>query len=189
MSTRNGAELSTLKEEGDDLRQTATFPRASVGNRVFRKSILRHSSSLNPQGSEAGPSSLETTPSSTLQEYKRSSARRPARYASEPSISQIPETPLKNKGKRKAEDLDLTPPDHRISHTTFVIPADHRRKLISDPTHNVSSMILLFQARIFNQSQPALHPPTSTREYDFPRNPRHRLQAILALDLYSNMFH
>lgn len=131
MSARNGVELSTLKEEGDDARQAMTLPRAATGNRVYRKSILRHSSSLNPQDSEAGPSSLETPFTSTPKESRRSSARRPARYASEPSIGQIPETPLKNKGKRKAEDLDLTPPDRRsaLQHTTFVIPSDHRRKI------------------------------------------------------------
>ena len=39
------------------------------------------------------------------------------------------ETPLNNKGKRKAEDVDLTPPDQRTGHhTTFVIPTDGRRE-------------------------------------------------------------
>ncbi len=37
------------------------------------------------------------------------------------------ETPLNHKGKRKAEDVDLTPPDQRTGHhTTFVIPTDAR---------------------------------------------------------------
>ena len=39
------------------------------------------------------------------------------------------ETPTNNKGKRKADDVDLTPPDQRTGHhTTFVIPTDGRRK-------------------------------------------------------------
>ena len=39
------------------------------------------------------------------------------------------ETPVNNKGKRKADDVDLTPPDQRTGyHTTFVIPTDGRRK-------------------------------------------------------------
>ncbi|KAI0684530.1 hypothetical protein BC835DRAFT_1293015 [Cytidiella melzeri] len=130
MSTRNGVELSTLKEEGDDVRQSATLPRAATGSRGYRKSILRHSSSLNQQSPEAGPSSLESAPTSasTPKTSRRTSLRRPSRHASEPIMNQDPETPTSNKGKRKAEDVDITPPDPRLAqHATFVIPADHRR--------------------------------------------------------------
>ncbi|KAI0793020.1 hypothetical protein BC629DRAFT_1287207 [Irpex lacteus] len=132
-----------------------TLPRAATGNRVYRKSILRHSSSLNPQDSEAGPSSLEIPLTSTPKESRRSSARRPARYASEPSIGQIPETPLKNKGKRKAEDLDLTPSDHRtaLQHTTFVIPSDHRRThRQSEPSRIAPSAYQHKRVRLSSQS-------------------------------------
>ncbi|KAI1788844.1 hypothetical protein LXA43DRAFT_974577 [Ganoderma leucocontextum] len=45
------------------------------------------------------------------------------------------ETPLNHKGKRKAEHVDLTPPDQRTGHhTTFVIPTDGRR------SHHVSEV-------------------------------------------------
>ena len=39
------------------------------------------------------------------------------------------ETPTNNKGKRKADQVDVTPPDQRTSHhATFVIPTDGRRE-------------------------------------------------------------
>jgi hypothetical protein len=131
MSVRNGVELSTLREEGDDVRQPVTLPRASTGGRSYRKSILRHSSSVNPEASEAGPSSLPIPSPSTPKASPRPSLRTPGRHASEPSLTQFPETPPSNKGKRKAEEIDHTPPDLRISQrATFVIPANHRRRFI-----------------------------------------------------------
>lgn len=128
MSVRNGVPLSTLKEDIDDVRQSETLPRAATGTRGYRKSILRQSSSLDAQGPEAGPSSLHHGLFVAPTASRRSSLRRPARHASEPTLTKVPETPTK-KGKRKAEDIDLTPPDPRTSHhATFLIPTDHRRE-------------------------------------------------------------
>ncbi|OCH90415.1 hypothetical protein OBBRIDRAFT_597162 [Obba rivulosa] len=50
---------------------------------------------------------------------------RPNRSASEPGLQSVPETPAQKKGKRKAEEVDITPPDHK-QHTTFVLPQTHR---------------------------------------------------------------
>ncbi|KAF7799442.1 hypothetical protein EIP86_010677 [Pleurotus ostreatoroseus] len=118
----------TLKRDGQDLGQPATLPKAT-GVRAYRKSILLSSSS-SAQGPEAGPSSLQMTmassPTSTPTRL-RNSTRRPSRISSEPTLMQVPETPTK-KGKRKAEEIDITPPDQRTApHTTFVIPPGQRR--------------------------------------------------------------
>ncbi|KAI0088596.1 hypothetical protein BDY19DRAFT_890794 [Irpex rosettiformis] len=178
MSARNGVELSTLKEEGDEIRQAVTLPRASIGSRVYRKSILRHSSSLNPQDSDTGPSSLDNALTSTPKESRRSSARRPARYASEPSISQIPETPTKNKGKRKAEDLDLTPPDNRISHTTFVIPPGHRRTHLQSEPSRAPITYQHKRVRLSSQS------PASTPSHSRPGSLQHAAPSFTDSPLY-----
>ncbi|KAI0345601.1 hypothetical protein BDW22DRAFT_894366 [Trametopsis cervina] len=164
MSVRNGAELSTLREEGDDSRQAATLPRAAGGTRGYRKSILRQSSSLNTQGSEAGPSSLQSTPTSSPYPSRRPSLRSPARHASEPTLSQVPETPTSNKGKRKAEDLDVTPPDLRFTqHTTFVIPTDHRRTHHQSEPSRAPSAYQHKRVRLSSQSPAPSPTPTPSR--------------------------
>ena len=118
--------LSTLKEDGGDHgRQSFTLPRPA-GSRTYRKSILRQSSSsMQGQGQEPGPSTQQNmigTPS-----VRKSSMRHPARHSSEPALPSVLETPT-NKGKRKAEEIDLTPPEQKHQHATFIIPVDHRRE-------------------------------------------------------------
>lgn len=128
MSIQDGSS-ATLKTDGHDLGQPATLPKAAVV-RTYRKSILLPSSTTS-QGPEAGPSSLLMTMSSSppsTPSRVRNSQRRPSRISSEPSLMQVPETPTK-KGKRKAEEIDITPPDQRTApHATFVIPDSGQRR-------------------------------------------------------------
>lgn len=169
MSAGNGAQLSTLREDSDDVRQSETLPRAATGTRVYRKSILRQSSSVDTRTPDAGPSSLPQVDPVTPTASRRSSLRRPARYSSEPTLSQVPETPTK-KGKRKAEDIDLTPPDPRnAQHTTFAIPPDHRRQCstsFSSPLSNFSHASK--QVPTINLSRLMHHPLTSENAFDCP---------------------
>ena len=116
----NAGDSSTLDEAGDYGFRSATLPRPA---RTPRKSILRQSSPLALEDPEVGPS---TPFNGASPSPRRSSGRHPARHSSEPALASVLETPTNNKGKRKAEDLDITPPDQRNQHTTFVIPADHR---------------------------------------------------------------
>jgi hypothetical protein len=118
--------LSTLRENGDHGRQSSTLPRPA-GSRTYRKSILRQSfSSMQEHEQEAGPSAQQNVNDSPP--ARRSSMRHPARHSSEPALASVLETPATNKGKRKAEEIDLTPPDQKHHHAKFIIPADHRRE-------------------------------------------------------------
>ncbi|KIP03095.1 hypothetical protein PHLGIDRAFT_121893 [Phlebiopsis gigantea 11061_1 CR5-6] len=117
----NAGDSSTLDEAGDYGFHSATLPRPA---RTPRKSILRQSSPLALEDPEVSSS---TPYNGVPPSPRRSSGRHPARHSSEPALASVLETPTNNKGKRKAEDLDITPPDQRNQHTTFVIPADHRR--------------------------------------------------------------
>lgn len=121
----NAGDSSTLDEAGDYGFYSATLPRPA---RTPRKSILRQSSPLAVEDPEASSS---TPYNGVPPSPRRSSGRHPARHSSEPALASVLEAPTNNKGKRKAEDLDITPPDQRNQHTTFVIPADHRSEYSS----------------------------------------------------------
>lgn len=121
-------DLSPVTEDVDNGHLSATFPRPA-GTRSYRKSILRASPPI-AQGLEAGPSDSQRSPKGTISPPRRLSTRRhPSRHSSEPALASVLETPPSTKrGKRKAEDLDITPPDVRHKqHATFLLPVDHRR--------------------------------------------------------------
>lgn len=130
MSAQNG-EIDTLSTDDLNSRQPATLPRATVP-RAYRKSILRPSTST-PQGPEAGPSSLQSPSPPTTPTRPRTFFRRSLQSSSDPSLMKAPETPVNHKGKRKAEEIDITPPEQRHEqHATFVIPSlGHRREFLS----------------------------------------------------------
>ena len=129
-----------LKENSIDSSHSATFPRATFA-RTYRKSILRHSSSTT-QGPEAGPSSLHSSSPPATPPRPRTSLRQPLGPSSVANGAQLPETPPNHKGKRKAEEIDITPPDPgHVQHTTFAIPSpSHRRKC----TFGLTSIWLIF---------------------------------------------
>ena len=134
--------LSTLREDGDHQgRQSATLPR-SAGTRTYRKSILRQSFATPPgHGQEAGSSVQQQNNVNATPPSRKSSMRHPARHSSEPALPSVLETPANNKGKRKAEEIDLTPPDQKHHHATFVIPSDHRLDSASISSLNFGSTV------------------------------------------------
>ncbi|KAH9891911.1 hypothetical protein C8Q73DRAFT_746908 [Cubamyces lactineus] len=79
-----------------------------------------------------GPSSA-VFPTSPPQTPTPVRVQRTPRTASEPGLRSVSEksvleTPVNNKGKRKAEEVDITPPDQRVGHhATFVLPEGGRR--------------------------------------------------------------
>ena len=118
----NVGDLNTLSEDGDYAFQPATLPRPA---RTPRKSILRQSSPAMQEGQEAGSSNSQRL--NAIPPLRKLNVRHPARHSSEPALSSVPETPTSTKGKRKAEEIDITPPDRKQT-TTFDIPADRKSK-------------------------------------------------------------
>ncbi|KAH9950683.1 hypothetical protein B0H21DRAFT_776610 [Amylocystis lapponica] len=129
-----------------DTNVTASTPRKTGSPRAVRKGKARtrrvsHSSSnsaaastskvLQPsRSSSLHNSSLPPTPTSKLK-----TTIRPIRSASEPRLKSVLETPQNTKGKRKADDLEVTPPDSKNGqHATFAIPPESRREKWR-PTH------------------------------------------------------
>ncbi|KAK7689865.1 hypothetical protein QCA50_006504 [Cerrena zonata] len=128
-SRRHRSSLTT-NGSGSTVREAATIPR-SASSRTPRKSILNSpSQKFNTQSSqpEAGPSTPERQlglPSST----PRTPASRPKRSSSEPGLTSVLETPTNNKGKRKADDIEITPPDQKNGQrTTFALPVENTRR-------------------------------------------------------------
>ena len=111
-------------------RESATIPRAA-SPRTPRKSILNSpSQKFNTQSSltEAGPSTPDKQLGLHSSTSPRTPATRPKRSSSEPGLSSVSETPS-NKGKRKADDIEITPPDQKNGQrTTFALPENTRRK-------------------------------------------------------------
>lgn len=161
-------ESSTLREDGDRTRQNATLPRAA-GPRTPRKSILRQSSSafLDQEQGSSFPQqqNVKSTPPS-----RRSSMRHPARHSSEPTLHSVLETPV-GKGKRKAEEIDITPPDIRKQHATFVIPTQQRRTY--DLVLAFLPLIALdnLQAYIASRNHPTPHRHTNSANVSGCRPP------------------
>ncbi|RPD56089.1 hypothetical protein L226DRAFT_464595 [Lentinus tigrinus ALCF2SS1-7] len=140
--------------------------------------IASASSSSKHHNGGAGPSSavfpsITTSSPSTPQRVPRT-----PRTASEPGLRSVSEksgleTPVNNKGKRKAEDVDLTPPDQRTGHhATFVIPTDGRR---SHHTSEVSKAPSSFngrkRARLSTPSVTGSPSPGHSRPTSLQRHP------------------
>ncbi|CAL1713574.1 unnamed protein product [Somion occarium] len=120
LSSRASGELT--------IRETATIPRSSSANRTTRKSILNIPTN-HPLQAEAGPSTPDRPTGLPLPHTPKTPPTRPKRSSSEPGLTSVLETPTNNsKGKRKAEEVDITPPDQKNGHrATFVIPENDRR--------------------------------------------------------------
>lgn len=139
-----------MDESGDHGRHSATLPRPA-GSRTPRKSILRQSNS-SIQSQEAGPSSQQNAPSTPP---RRSGGRHPARHSSEPALPSVMETPTNNKGKRKAEEIDITPPDQKHQRATFILPVDVRRsRHISESSGPPSAYQQRKRVRLSSSSSP-----------------------------------
>ncbi|CCM03740.1 uncharacterized protein FIBRA_05886 [Fibroporia radiculosa] len=132
---KDDGKASKLDDATGTLRRSASA--SGRGDTMGRTRAKRafHKSAPSPLGSpsksvEAGPSSsLPPSPLSTPSPpSRRRSTHRPSRWASEPGLKSVPETPTNTKGKRKAEELDITPPDQKNGHrATFLIPEENRR--------------------------------------------------------------
>ncbi|KZT12173.1 uncharacterized protein LAESUDRAFT_641902 [Laetiporus sulphureus 93-53] len=105
----------------------------------------------------AYPSTTPPPPAS-----KSSSANRPSRSVSEPGgLMSVPETPVVI-GKRKADQLETTPPDTRaVQHPSFIIPARGvRRSYRSSETSNAASSYQHKRVRL-SSTTPAASPAHS----------------------------
>ncbi|GJE92638.1 hypothetical protein PsYK624_087930 [Phanerochaete sordida] len=148
---------STLEEGGNHGHYSATLPRPA-GSRTPRKSILRHSNP-NTQSQEAGPSSQQYVLSVPP---RRSGARHPARHSSEPALPSVMETPTNNKGKRKAEEIDITPPDQKNQHAKFILPVENKRvRHISESSGPPSAYQQRKRVRLSSSTSPAPTPGSS----------------------------
>ncbi|CDO72190.1 hypothetical protein BN946_scf184970.g42 [Trametes cinnabarina] len=101
---------------------------------------------------------------------------RTPRTASEPGLRSVSEksvleTPVNQKGKRKAEEVDLTPPDQRTGqHATFVLPeGGHRSHHASEISRAPSSFNGRKRARLSTASPSAS--PGQSRPASVSRHP------------------
>ncbi|KAL6304440.1 hypothetical protein BKA93DRAFT_733135 [Sparassis latifolia] len=94
------------------------------------------------------------------------SALKPTRSASEPGLTSVLETPTNGKGKRKAEDLDTTPPELRSHHATFVIPEEGQRTHRTSEVSRAPSSYHRKRARLSSSptSSPAPSRPGSVQQ-------------------------
>ncbi|KAI0642948.1 hypothetical protein C8Q79DRAFT_916181 [Trametes meyenii] len=122
-NTLNGRSLDTrnsLKRGSSTASRSGTHIRPSTPT-----------ASTSKENGGAGPSSspFPTTPGTPTPVR----VPRTPRAASEPGLRSVSEksvleTPANQKGKRKAEEVDITPPDQRAGHhATFVLPEGGRR--------------------------------------------------------------
>ncbi|KAI0754530.1 hypothetical protein C8Q80DRAFT_1297735 [Daedaleopsis nitida] len=178
---------STLNRQASVTRDGGSSSTSRTGTpsrtRSKRPSILSEqstpiasTSSSTKQNGGAGPSSAAFPTISTPAPPAPQRVPRTPRTASEPGLRSVSEksgfeTPLNNKGKRKAEDVDLTPPDQRTAgqHATFVIPTDGRRSHhVSEVSRAPSSYQGRKRARLSTTS-PAASPshsrPTSVQRH------------------------
>ena len=112
---------------------TLSKARSKRASQPSGPSLSIASSSSSKQNGGAGPSTavFPITDNTTLAAPQR--VPRTPRTASEPGLRSVSEksgleTPVNNKGKRKAEEVDITPPDQRAQHATFIIPTEGRRE-------------------------------------------------------------
>ena len=131
---RRGSSTASHKDTPSRARSKRISQLSGQGT-LLASSSSSSSGSLRQNGG-AGPSTAAFPSITTPAPLSSQRIPRTPRTASEPMLRSVSEksydpsvleTPLNNKGKRKAEDVDLTPPDQRTGHhTTFVIPTDGR---------------------------------------------------------------
>ncbi|TCD65818.1 hypothetical protein EIP91_002168 [Steccherinum ochraceum] len=126
MPAQDGEARSRSKSNPSQRATATTLPRTSTSTRAPRRSILNTPTPIP----EAGPSTPQRTPSASpnADVSRKHSALKPRRTSSEPGLLSVLETPTNQKGKRKAEEVDITPPDQKTGQrATFVIPENGRR--------------------------------------------------------------
>ncbi|PIL35142.1 hypothetical protein GSI_02931 [Ganoderma sinense ZZ0214-1] len=139
---RRGSGLASYKDTPSRARSKRISQLSGQG--ALLASSSSSSSASSRQNGGAGPSTAAFPSITTPAPSSPQRIPRTPRTATEPMLRSVSEksydpsvleTPLNHKGKRKAEDVDLTPPDQRTGHhTTFVIPTDGRR------SHHVSEV-------------------------------------------------
>ncbi|EPT00276.1 hypothetical protein FOMPIDRAFT_1123076 [Fomitopsis schrenkii] len=163
LHSRNGSATDTLQ-------RSASAHAERVGSRHSKRAPSRSNPSpvpsyLRPQESSSSSSSsaAPATPST-----RTKSALRTPRSGTEPTLNPVPETPTNTKGKRKAEELDVTPPDQKTGHhATFVIPPEARRSHRSSEVSGAPSSYHRKRARLSTstpQGSPAQSRPTSSHQ-------------------------
>ncbi|KAI0694798.1 hypothetical protein C8Q76DRAFT_758256 [Earliella scabrosa] len=159
---------------------TPTRSRSKRASHLSEQStpIASTSTSSSKQNGGAGPSSAAFPTISTPAPPAPQRIPRTPRTASEPGLRSVSEksgfeTPLNNKGKRKAEEVDLTPPDQRTGHhTTFVIPTDGRRSHhVSEVSKAPSSYQGRKRARISTSTSSPSASPSQSRPTSVQRHP------------------
>ncbi|OSC98002.1 hypothetical protein PYCCODRAFT_1418430 [Trametes coccinea BRFM310] len=130
--------------------------------------------STSKENGGAGPSST-VFPTDPVTPTPIRTSRTP-RTASEPGLRSVSEksvleTPVNQKGKRKAEEVDITPPDQRAGqHTTFVLPeGGHRSHHASEISRAPSSFNGRKRARLSTASPSAS--PAQSRPASVSRHP------------------
>lgn len=135
---------NTLNRQPSDTRGahkkgSSITPRAGTHVRVRSRRISQVSEPSTPttstskENGRAGPSSSTAFPTTPESPTPVRVPRTP-RTASEPGLRSVSEksvleTPVNTKGKRKAEEVDLTPPDQRAGHhAKFVLPEGGHRE-------------------------------------------------------------
>ncbi|KAI0763526.1 hypothetical protein BD413DRAFT_203684 [Trametes elegans] len=122
---------STLKRGSSSASRAGTHLRVRSRRSSQISEPSTPTASTSKENGGAGPSSsaFPTTPESPTPIR----VPRTPRTASEPGLRSVSEksvleTPVNSKGKRKAEEVDITPPDQRAGHhATFVLPEGGRR--------------------------------------------------------------
>ncbi|KAI0927726.1 hypothetical protein AcV5_008185 [Taiwanofungus camphoratus] len=151
--------MTELDDARDTLKGSASASTRGDAKEKARSKRAYHKSTPLPVTSalkslEAGPSSLLR--SSTLGSTFPSKSRKATRFsrpASESGLKSVPETPPNSKGKRKAEEIDITPPDAKNGqHATFVIPEEARRPHHVSETSRAPSSYHRKRARLSSSS-------------------------------------
>ncbi|EIW52420.1 uncharacterized protein TRAVEDRAFT_40715 [Trametes versicolor FP-101664 SS1] len=131
--------------------------------------------STSKENGRAGPSSSTAFPTTPESPTPVRVPRTP-RTASEPGLRSVSEksvleTPVNTKGKRKAEEVDLTPPDQRAGHhAKFVLPeGGHRSHHVSEVSRAPSSYTGRKRARLSTASPSAS--PSQSRPASVSRHP------------------
>ncbi|KAI8986127.1 hypothetical protein BD414DRAFT_487738 [Trametes punicea] len=157
---------------------TASRTGSHIKARSRRSSQLSEPStptvSSSKENGGAGPSSTAfptLSPSPTPVRVPRT-----PRTASEPGLRSVSEksvleTPMNTKGKRKADEVDITPPDQRAGHhATFVLPeGGHRSHHASEISRAPSSYHGRKRARLSTTSPSAS--PSQSRPASVSRHP------------------
>ncbi|KAI0629978.1 hypothetical protein C8Q77DRAFT_1064680 [Trametes polyzona] len=177
---------NTLNRQPSDTREALKKgPNGSTRTGTHLRARSRRSSQLSepstPTASSskenggAGPYSTTVFPTSPGSPTPVRVPRTP-RTASEPGLRSVSEksvleTPVNNKGKRKAEEVDITPPDQRAGHhATFVLPeGGHRSHHVSEVSRAPSSYQGRKRARLSTTSPSAS--PSQSRPASVSRHP------------------